>query len=63
MSIEIMIVGACGLGLGWSCWHAGLKHGAERTVEILHQNKIICYDRKGDIKPNQFWQDDDKEED
>jgi hypothetical protein len=63
MSIENLIIALCGLGLGVSCWRGGLKSGAERTIEILHTNKIICYDNNGDIKPNLFWQEDDKEED
>jgi len=58
MSAEIAIVALCGFGLAWSCWKAGLKSGAEKTLAILQQKKIITYDHKGDVKPNQFWQED-----
>ena len=62
LSTEALIVAICGLGLGYSCWKAGLKSGAERTIEILHQKRINCYDNKGDVKPNQFWQEENKDE-
>ena len=62
MSTEVIIVALCGLGLGYSCWKAGLKSGAEKTIEMLHTLKIICYDHKGEIRPNQFWQEDSKDE-
>ena len=62
LSTEALIVAICGLGLGYSCWKAGLKSGAERTIEILHQKRIICYDNIGDVKPNQFWQEENKDE-
>jgi hypothetical protein len=59
MQIELIIVAMCGLGLGWSCWHSGMKNGAERTIEILHEKKIIRYNNKGDIVPNEFYQEED----
>ena len=62
LSTDAIIVAICGLGLGYSCWKAGLQRGAEKTIEMLHALKIICYDNKGEIKPNQFWQEDKDEE-
>ena len=62
MSAEIAIVALCGFGLAWSCWKAGIQRGSEKTVEMLHALKIITYDHKGDIKPNQFWQEETKDE-
>ena len=60
MSTEVLIVIACGIGFGWSCWKAGLKQGASNCIEVLRDKKIICYDHKGDIKPNQFFQKDEE---
>ena len=62
LSTDAIIVEICGIGLGYSCWKAGLQAGAEKTIEMLHALKIICYDNKGEIKPNQFWQEDKDEE-
>ena len=56
MNWEVIIMILCGAGFGYSCWKAGLKQGASNCIEILFQKKIICYDNKGDIKPNQFFQ-------
>ena len=56
MNAEILIMAACGAGFGWSCWKAGLKQGASNCIDVLYKKKIICYDNKGDIKPNQFFQ-------
>ena len=60
MNWEVIIVALCGIGLGWSCWRAGLKAGAENVIDVLHDKKIICYDHKGDIKPNKFFQEDEE---
>ena len=62
LSPEVIIVALCGIGLGYSCWKAGLKSGAEKTLYVLREKKIICYDNKGELKPNQFWQEDSKDE-
>jgi len=59
MSIEVIIVSICGIGLGYTCWKAGIKHGAENCINVLRAKKIICYDHKGDIKPNQFFQEEE----
>ena len=59
MSTETTIVFICAIGFGYSCWKAGIKQGADNCIELLHKKKIIRYDNKGDIKPNQFYQEED----
>ena len=61
-NFEIIVIVLCAFGFGYSCWKAGLKSGAEKTLDILRDKKIICYDHKGDVKPNLFWQEEDKDE-
>ena len=51
-----LILLACALGFGYSSWRAGIKQGAENTVDLLRSKKIITLDNKGDIRPNLFWQ-------
>lgn len=48
-----------GLGFGYHMYKTGIKQGAENCINVLHHKKIIRYDNKGDIKPNQFFQDED----
>jgi len=43
------------LVLAWKSYKDGVKAGAEQALEILHRNKVICYDNKGNIKPNPFF--------
>lgn len=52
---EILIALICGLGLAWSSYKLGRRDGAESLLNILQSKKIICYDDKGNIKPNQFF--------
>ena len=59
MNWEVFLVALCGLGFGYSCWKAGIKQGASNCIDVLHYKKIIRYDGKGDIKPNQFYKDED----
>ncbi len=42
-------------GIGYSCFKEGTKHGASSCLELLHEKKIICYDNRGHIKPNPFF--------
>lgn len=42
-------------GIGYSCFKEGTKKGAETCLELLHEKKIICYDNRGHIKPNPFF--------
>ena len=44
---------------GYACYHfykLGIKEGADRTINILHQQKIIAYDNRGEIYPNPFFE-------
>ncbi len=41
--------------LAYKCYQDGVKFGAEKALEILYNQKIICYDNKGNIKPNPFF--------
>lgn len=43
------------LGCSWSSYKIGRREGAEACLELLHEQKIICYDDKGHIKPNPFF--------
>ena len=52
---EILIALICGLGLAWSSYKLGRRDGAESLLNLLQSKKIICYDDKGNIKPNQFF--------
>lgn len=43
---------------GFACYYAykeGLKEGANRTINILHEKKVIAYDDTGEIYPNPFY--------
>ena len=53
--IEIIIFVGCMAGASWQAWKAGIKEGATRTVDKLHEAKIIAYNHKGDIVPNKFF--------
>jgi hypothetical protein len=45
--------------LAWSSYRIGYtegsRKGAEKCLEILHKQKVICYDNRGHIKPNPFF--------
>ena len=45
----------CCAGCGWSSYkigyEQGVRQGAENTVDVLHENKIIRYNHKGEIRP------------
>ena len=59
MNSETIIMAILGLGFGYHMYKTGIKQGAENCIDLLHAKKIICYDNKGDIKPNQFFQEED----
>jgi hypothetical protein len=42
-------------GCAYRSYNLGIREGASRTVDKLHEAKIICYDNKGNIKPNPFF--------
>ncbi len=56
---QAILIGLLGIGFGWHMYKTGIKTGAESALEELHKHKIICYDNKGNIKPNQFWQEEE----
>ena len=45
-------------GYGMYMHKQGIREGAARTVNKLHEMKVICYDNEGNIKPNPFFQED-----
>tara|TARA_Y100000361_G_C10946512_1_gene231512 strand:- start:342 stop:518 length:177 start_codon:yes stop_codon:yes gene_type:complete len=47
----VILLGLC----AWRSYEIGIREGASRTVDKLHEAKIICYDNKGNIKPNPFF--------
>lgn len=44
--------------LAYRCYQDGVRQGAENALLVLHKQKIICYDNKGNIKPNPFFEHD-----
>jgi len=48
--IILFCVGAC-----YEFYQRGIKEGCHRTVEKLHEAKIIAFDNKGEIYPNPFF--------
>jgi len=56
MEINFILIS---LACGFACYYAykeGIKEGANRTINILHQQKVIAYDNKGEIYPNPFFE-------
>ena len=53
--IEILIFVFCAIGMSWTAYKEGNKQGASNCLDLLHEKKIICYDNKGHIKPNPFF--------
>lgn len=53
--IEFIIFAVCMAGASWQAWKAGIKEGASRTVDKLHDAKIIAYNHEGNIVPNKFF--------
>ena len=43
----------------WTSYKIGRKDGATALLEILQHQKIIAYDNKGNVKPNQFYIEED----
>lgn len=52
--IAILIMAGC----AWSSYRVGVREGAARTVDKLHDARIIAYNHKGDIVPNKFFVED-----
>jgi len=55
MTIEIIIFVTCLIGASWRAWQLGIREGAARTVDKLHEKRIIRFDHKGDIRPNEWF--------
>lgn len=55
MTIEIIIFIICLIGASWRAWQLGIREGAARAVDKLHEKKIIRFDHKGDIRPNEWF--------
>ena len=55
MEINFILIS---LACGFACHYAyklGIKEGAERTIKVLHEEKVISYDSEGQIYPNPFY--------
>ena len=53
---EYFIVFAiCMGGASWTAYNQGIRQGTETMLEILHEQKIIRFDDKGNIRPNPFF--------
>lgn len=42
-------------GASYSSYKIGLREGTEKMLEVLHEQKIIKFDHKGNIVPNPFF--------
>ena len=55
MEMILIVFFICIIGCGWSSYNLGFKQGirqgAENTVDVLHEQKIIRYNHKGEIIP------------
>ena len=50
-----LVFAVCMAGASWSAYHQGIRKGTETMLEILHEQKIIRFDDKGNIRPNPFF--------
>lgn len=59
MDLIILVGIICLIGSNYGSYkighNEGVRAGAESTVEILHDNKVISFDNKGNIVPNPFF--------
>ena len=56
MEISFILISlACGLACHYA-YKEGIKEGAERTIKVLHKEKVIAYDNTGQIYPNPFFE-------
>ena len=53
--IEIVIYIFCAIGMSYGAYQEGKKAGATKALDLLYQEKIICYSSEGHIKPNPFF--------
>jgi hypothetical protein len=49
----------CVICCGWSSYKIGhkdgVRSGAESTIDMLHENRVISFDNKGNIIPNPYF--------
>ena len=59
--IYFIIFIICTFGCAWQSYgigkKVGLEEGTEKALEILHENKVISFDEKGNIVPNPYFRD------
>ncbi len=53
--IEFFVFGICVIGAGYQAYQIGIREGAEKALTTLQREKIIAFDRYGNIKPNPFY--------
>lgn len=51
LMIPAILIVAC----GYTSYRIGRKDGAEAMINVLHHNKIISYNEKGDVRPNPLY--------
>jgi hypothetical protein len=52
---EILILIPVLVACAYTSYKIGRRDGAESLMVVLHKQKIICYDDKGNVKPNPFF--------
>tara|TARA_B100000927_G_C16361281_1_gene427589 strand:+ start:543 stop:719 length:177 start_codon:yes stop_codon:yes gene_type:complete len=55
MIVEFILLILLAVVSCYQCYNAGIKEGAVRTVDKLHEAKIIAFDNEGEIYPNPFF--------
>lgn len=57
--ITVLIVLGCLIGSNYSSYKIaykdGVRSGAETTIDMLHENRVISFDNKGNIVPNPYF--------
>tara|TARA_B100001113_G_C21039040_1_gene591463 strand:+ start:929 stop:1114 length:186 start_codon:yes stop_codon:yes gene_type:complete len=54
-AIEFLLISIlCGVACH-NFYKVGIREGADRTINLLHDQKIIAYDNEGQIYPNPFF--------
>lgn len=54
-TITLIIFVICLAGASWQAYRQGIREGCNKTLDKLHDAKIISYDNKGNIVPNSFF--------
>jgi len=53
--IFLVILAGCAYSSFKIGHNEGVRAGAESTIEVLHDNKVISFDNKGNIVPNPYF--------